>query len=140
MLQLRGPAPGFQRNPDHRIAVRPSREHWQVSKDGQLLADSRRALLLDESRYGTVVYFPPEDVKLDLLRSTDSRTTCPFKGEADYLAMKSSASGTDIAWRYRHTFDEVADIAGYIAFYEERTTITQQSPDTQPEEPTRISN
>jgi uncharacterized protein (DUF427 family) len=126
MLQTRGPAPGFQRHPDHRIVVRPSRKQWQVSKDGQLLASSERALLLDESRYGTVVYFPPEDVNMKLLRSTESRTTCPFKGEADYLEIDSSESNTDIAWRYRQTFDEVADIAGYIAFYEERTTIAEQ--------------
>jgi len=122
MIRNRGPAPGYRRYPDHRIAVRRGAARYTVQLDGILLAQSEKVLVVEESGYGEVVYFPPQDVNLDRLSETDSRTTCPFKGEAGYFSVAGAKS--DIAWRYPATYDEMSDIAGYIAFYADRIQLT----------------
>jgi len=77
------------------------------------------ALALDETGYDRALYFPPEDVDTHKLAASDTRTTCPFKGEARYYAV----DGEDVAWTYRAVYDEVAPIAGYVAFYPGRADI-----------------
>ena len=129
MTDSRGPAPGFKRHPDHRIDIGSASGRWQARLGGQLLADSEHALLLDESRHARVVYFPRDDVAEDRLVATDSKTTCPFKGEASYFRRADDEGGEDIAWTYPETFDEVADIAGFVAFYANRVTVTDSSND-----------
>lgn len=124
MSQSRGPAPGFRSHPNHRIDIRPAGRRWQATLADRVLASSDRALLLDESRHPRVVYFPREDVVADSLAATESKTTCPFKGEASYFCHADDEGGDDIAWTYRETFDEVADIAGFIAFYANRVSVT----------------
>ncbi len=123
MTQSTGPAPGFHRYPDHRVAVRRSAARFTAQLGGRLLADSENVLIVEESGYGEVVYFPPQDVSLDLLSETDSRTTCPFKGEASYFSAEDTKP--DIAWRDRVTYDEVSDIACHIAFYTDRIQLTE---------------
>lgn len=116
-----GKAPGFDRSPDHTITIRPAGSRCQVHDGDALIADSRYALILEESGYAPVVYFPREDVRLERLESSERRTTCPFKGEASYLAVPD---GDPIAWSYPETYDEVAAIAGHIAFYPDRVRVT----------------
>ncbi len=123
MTASRGPAPGFHRCPGHRVAVRRSAGRFTVQLGGRLLADSENVLIVEESGYGAVVYFPPQDVSLDLLSATDSRTTCPFKGEASYFSAEDATR--DIAWRYPVTYDEVSAIAGHVAFYTDRIQLSE---------------
>jgi len=59
------------------------------------------ALALDETGYDRALYFPPEDVDTHKLAASDTRTTCPFKGEARYYAV----DGEDVAWTYRAVYD-----------------------------------
>lgn len=125
MSNSRGPAPGFQRHPDHSIAIRPALARWQVQGRDGLVADSLGALILDESGYAPVVYFPRADVRMRRLTPTASKTTCPFKGSASYWRLASSGSAQDVAWSYPETYDEVTDIAGYVAFYADRITVTE---------------
>lgn len=123
MTQPRGPAPGLKRYPDYRIEIRPAGGRWQATLGDTVLASSERALLLDESRHPRVVYFPREDVVEGHLVATDSKTTCPFKGEASYFRSADGEGGDDIAWTYPETFDEVADIAGFVAFYSNQVSV-----------------
>lgn len=120
-----GAAPGFRRHPQHQIEIRAAATRWQASHGNDLLADSSDALLLHESQYAPVVYFPRADVKLGLLVATDSKTTCPFKGEANYYRIATTVSGDDIAWSYAVTYNEVSPIAGHVAFYADRVLVTE---------------
>ena len=117
-----GPAPGFKRNPDHAIEITPAATRWQARRGDEILADSDDALVLQEANYPPVVYFPRDDVSLTRLVATDSKTTCPFKGEAAYFAVSDSPG--DVAWTYPDTYDEVAAIAGHVAFYTNKVTVT----------------
>ena len=75
----------------HRITTRPSERQVRVESGGQVLAESNRAIELDETGLPTRFYLPREDVRMDLLTPTDTTSLCPFKGDASYF----SAPGAD---------------------------------------------
>lgn len=50
-----------------------------VHLDGQLLADSRKPVVLFETGLPMWPYLPREDVRLDLLTESDTVTRCPYK-------------------------------------------------------------
>ena len=45
---------------------------------GDVVADSRNAHLLHETGHLPVYYFPPEDVRRDLLAPSDTTSECPY--------------------------------------------------------------
>ena len=72
----------------HRVEVEPTPRRVRVVFNGETIADSRRAVLLRESNLLPVYYFPPEDVRSDLLAPTEQHTRCPYKGEASYWTIR----------------------------------------------------
>lgn len=124
-----GPSPGAARHPQHRMNIRASNKMWRVMLDGRELAASNQALLLEESGYEPVTYFPPQDVSIESMLRSDSQTTCPFKGQAGYFAAIVDRSRQDIAWFYPAVYDEVESIAGYIAFYADRVEMEPEGID-----------
>ncbi|WP_417767513.1 DUF427 domain-containing protein [Stappia sp.] len=114
---MANPAPGFARHPGHAITLHRSGERIRVAIKGMPLADSRNSVTLRESGYPDLHYLPRADIRMDrLLRSTHT-TRCPFKGEATYWNL--DAPGSEIAnagWGYESPYDEVAEIAGHVAF------------------------
>ena len=121
------PAPGFINHPDHRIAIEPVGKRWRAHIEDDVLAESDNALVLREGRYPPVVYFPRNDVAAARLVATDSKTTCPFKGEASYFRHVDGSN--DVAWTYTETYDEVEAIAGYVAFYTNKVDVTDEPED-----------
>lgn len=122
-MNTKGPAPGFINHPDHRVRILPSDQLWIVLDGDTVLAQSRRALVVEETGYERVIYFPPTDVSMQRLIQTDDRSTCPFKGEARYFVHAMNVNTQPIAWTYPSVYDEVASIQGYIAFYEDRVNM-----------------
>src|SRR5260370_7314792 len=59
---------------------------------GETVVDSTNAKLLHETGHLPVYYFPDEDVRGDLLFDSETRTTCPHKGEARYHSLPVGAS------------------------------------------------
>jgi uncharacterized protein (DUF427 family) len=111
---------GHPRDPFHRIDVVPSSRHVRVERDGEVLAESSRPYLLFEPPLPVRYYVPPDDVALDLLEPSRTRTTCAYKGHtSSYWAL----DGRDVAWSYAEPLREVADVAGLIAFFNERVDI-----------------
>ena len=85
---------------------------------GETVADSRRAMLLQESGLQPVYYFPPEDVRSDLLESTDKHTHCPKKGDASYYTIRvGDRVVKNGAWYYPEPLDGAPPIEDLIAFY-----------------------
>ncbi|MFI0975490.1 DUF427 domain-containing protein [Streptomyces sp. NPDC021093] len=99
----------------HRITVEPSTTHVRVVRDGQLLAESRRPLLLRETGLPVRYYLPPEDVRTEHLTASDTSTHCPFKGDASYWSVPG---GADLVWAYPDPKAEVAAIKGHFCFHE----------------------
>jgi uncharacterized protein (DUF427 family) len=106
---------------DHPITIEPQNARVVVRAGNQVIADSRHALSLREASYPPVLYIPRADVDLTLLKRIDRSTHCPYKGDASYFSMPTAgALGANIAWSYERPYDEVAAIAGHIAFYPDR--------------------
>lgn len=123
MTAIQGPAPGFQRHPEHRISIQAAGAHWQAKISGVVLADSSHAQVLSEAGYGEVVYFPSADVRWDELVSSSSETACPFKGRASYFRLASAPDGADVGWTYPATYNEARAIKKHVAFYTDRISI-----------------
>jgi uncharacterized protein (DUF427 family) len=120
-----GPGVGTGMASGHTITIRPANLHVVVSVDGEKLAESDRPVLLDETGLPTRYYLPREDVRTDLLRPTDSATTCPFKGEASYWsAQVGGETFQDLVWSYETPIPQAEGITGLMSFYPDRVELT----------------
>ncbi|MGP8001943.1 MAG: DUF427 domain-containing protein [Streptosporangiaceae bacterium] len=109
----------------HTITTTQGHAHVVVTLDGTKLAESARPVLLDETGLPTRYYLPREDVRTDLLRPTDSHTTCPFKGEASYWSADvGGEQHDDLVWSYESPIPQAAEIAGLMCFYPDRVQLT----------------
>ena len=103
---------------DHVLFFEDSPRRVRVMLGGETVADSRRVKLMHETRHLPVYYFPEEDVRMDLLETTDHTTTCPFKGEASYWSVRIGENVAENAvWSYPDPIESAPPIAGYLAFY-----------------------
>ena len=104
----------------HTITTSPANRHIEISLGGVKLAESDRAVRLEETGLQDRYYLPREDVRTEHLRPTDTRSTCPFKGEASYWAIDvDGATYPDLVWSYEHPIPGAAGIAGLLCFYAE---------------------
>lgn len=110
----------------HPITIRPTGSRVTVRVGGVKVADSGSALSLAEASYPVVQYIPIADVDQSLLRRTDTRTYCPYKGDASYYTVQipDGRTETDLIWTYERPYPAVAEIAGHVAFYPNRAEIT----------------
>ncbi|MEU7578381.1 DUF427 domain-containing protein [Streptomyces sp. NPDC041068] len=106
----------------HRITVEQGTDHVRVVRDGQVVADSRRPLVLRETGYPPRYYLPPEDVRTDLLTPSRTRTYCPFKGTASYWSLPDAA---DLVWAYPEPKPDVAAIKDHFCFYDADISTTR---------------
>jgi len=96
----------------------PSPKRVRVQVGGEIVADSRRALLLHESGHQVVYYFPPADVRSDLLEHSDRHTNCPKKGAASYYTICAGDVVVEAgAWYYPDPIPGAPPIKDLIAFY-----------------------
>jgi uncharacterized protein (DUF427 family) len=117
--------PVLQPNAEHPITVVPTGGRVVVEVDGEIVADSVDALTLQESTYPAVQYIPLGDVVQKALSRTDTSTYCPYKGDAGYYSVTTSAGTVDDAiWTYEQPYPAVAAIAGHVAFYPDKADIT----------------
>jgi uncharacterized protein (DUF427 family) len=118
--------PVLKPGPSHRITVTPYRGRVIVARDGVVLADTRAALQLQEASYPPVLYVPREDADLALLEPTDHHTYCPYKGDASYFTIRAGDEPVENGvWSYEHPHDDVAGIAGHLAFYPQHVELRE---------------
>ena len=121
------PAPGFKKYPEHSVTTQPSSAHVQIRYKGELIADTRDAVELHESRSSShvlapvVYYIPRKDVKMDRLAATSHTTHCPFKGDASYFSLKDGPENS--VWSYEAPYDEMLAIKERLAFYPDKFEI-----------------
>jgi len=107
----------FPVEPSHWVHVVACPKRVRVVFGDETVADSKRVLLLREARCLPVYYFPPADVRADLLLPSAYAARCPFKGEARYWSVKAGAQvAPDAVWSYADPAPECAEIRGYFAF------------------------
>jgi uncharacterized protein (DUF427 family) len=112
-----GKSPGFAAHPDHEITFEPSPKRVRVGVGETVIADTIQARLLRETGHMPVYYIPRQDVRMGLLSRTDHTTHCPFKGEASYWSVAADGRvRKNLVWSYERPYDEMPQIAGYLAF------------------------
>jgi len=120
--------PVLEPGPDHPITITPSQARIVVTVAGQVVADSSRALTLQESTYPAVQYIPIEDVDRSLLERTETSTYCPYKGDASYYSIPVGGErSVDAIWVYEAPRDAVKEIKDHVAFYPDRVDSIQVS-------------
>jgi uncharacterized protein (DUF427 family) len=62
-------------------------------------------------------YFPPADVRQELLVPLEATSICEWKGIAASFALVDDPSRMPVAWSYVETFEEFSEIQGWFAFY-----------------------
>jgi uncharacterized protein (DUF427 family) len=110
--------------PDHPITVTPSTEHVVVRAGDRVIADTTRSLTLQESNYPAVHYIPIQDVDQSVLRRTTTSTYCPYKGDASYYTVAAGQELADVVWFYEEPHAPVREIAGHVAFYPDKVSIS----------------
>lgn len=107
--------------PDHPITITPNPKRLRVIFAGQVVAETSRALTLQEASYPPVHYIPRADADAALLRRTERSTHCPYKGDASYYSIEAGGRRAENAiWSYEAPFPAMAEIAGHLAFYPDR--------------------
>lgn len=110
--------PGYGKNPNHKIEAGPAGVRVRVMFNGEVVADTRDAIRLEEGGYPPVYYVPHHDVKMEHFRRTDHTTYCPFKGHASYYSLSAGGRTEENAvWSYERPYDEVSVIRERLAFY-----------------------
>ncbi|GAA3058580.1 DUF427 domain-containing protein [Streptomyces glomeratus] len=109
--------------PGHRVVAVRSAQTVRVTIDGRPVSSSTRPVLVHETGLPVRYYLPPQDVDLTLFEPSDTRTTCPYKGEATYWSFHggdgTAPVRTDVAWAYPDPIDSVPEIKGYLSFYDD---------------------
>jgi uncharacterized protein (DUF427 family) len=115
---------GHPRNPYHRVDCVRSRRRLRVEVGGEVLADTRDVVLLDETGLTPRLYVAREQVRMDLLVASSTRTYCPYKGEARYWSARvGDVEVADVAWSYDDPLPESTPIAGMLSFYAHRVAL-----------------
>ena len=108
---------GHLRDPYHRVDVRDSGRHVRVLAGSEVIAETSRPKLLSETGLPNRFYVPPEDVRLDLLRPSETRTVCPYKGRASYWSLHLDDEPLeDVAWSYERPLENAAKVPGLLSF------------------------
>ena len=98
-------------------AVEPSSRRARVEHGGIVVADSENALRVLETSQPPGIYFPPGDVRMDLLEANGRRTLCEWKGQARYWSLAGSEAA---AWSYPDPVSRYAALRDHVAFYPQR--------------------
>ena len=109
------------RDPYRRVDTMPSSRKVEIILGGETVAETTRAVFLFETHTVVRYYIPKDDVRMDLLKATDSQTRCPYKGLASYWS--ATAGGQvyeNIVWGYEDPIGECPKIKGLVSFYNEK--------------------
>jgi uncharacterized protein (DUF427 family) len=99
----------------------------RVVVNGEVVADTTRALTLRESTYKPVFYIPREDIRMALFERTNHTTRCPYKGEASYYTLRIGGRvAENAAWSYEDPYPALRAIARKLAFYPQRVDAIEE--------------
>jgi uncharacterized protein (DUF427 family) len=78
-----------------------------------VLAESDETVVIEGNHY-----FPPDSIRVEFMRPSDTHTTCPWKGQASYYdVVVGGEVNKDAAWYYPEVKEAAAEIKGRVAFW-----------------------
>lgn len=91
----------------------------RVTLNGAVLAESGSTEVVEGNHY-----FPPEAVNREHFADSDTRTTCPWKGEAGHYHVEVGGERVeDAAWYYPNPKDAAKAIKDHVAFYPNKVEV-----------------
>ncbi len=81
--------------------------------NGKVIAESDKFEIVEGN-----VYFPPDTIKREFFKPSDTHTVCPWKGTASYYTLEvDGKQNKDAAWYYPETKPAANNVKGYVAFW-----------------------
>jgi uncharacterized protein (DUF427 family) len=81
--------------------------------NGEIIAENADTVMVEGNHY-----FPIESVNMKYMKPSDTRTTCPLKGEARYYSIAvGGRKNIDAAWYYPEPKEAASNIKGRVAFW-----------------------
>jgi uncharacterized protein (DUF427 family) len=81
--------------------------------ENTLLAESDNTIVVEGNHY-----FPPDAIKKEFFRPSDTHTICPWKGIAGYYHIQVGEKlSADAAWYYPEPKEAARRIQNYVAFW-----------------------
>ena len=81
--------------------------------NGAVLAESTETIVVEGNHY-----FPPDSVRREYFRESNTHTICPWKGTASYYTIEvDGAVNSDAAWYYSDPKEAAENIRNYVAFW-----------------------
>jgi uncharacterized protein (DUF427 family) len=117
------------KDPFRRVDTLTSLRSVRVSLNGSVLAESAYSIHLYETGLPCRYYIPLSAIRQDVLRRSELKTLCPYKGEAEYydVVLKGEDGKEEIkeglVWYYMRPNMECAQIVGLCCFYNEKVDI-----------------
>jgi len=106
---------------EYRISYEALPGQLSVVIDGLTVANSDKVIILHESYLSPSFYFPREDVDFSLLKRSQNRSFCPFKGTATHWSLHSPNGVVhDVAWSYEQPLHVGKDVGAYVCFYADK--------------------
>jgi uncharacterized protein (DUF427 family) len=85
----------------------------KASWNGTILAESSKTVVVEGNQY-----FPPDSVRAQYFRSSQTHTVCPWKGTANYHDVEVNGErNADAAWYYPDPKPAASQIKDYVAFW-----------------------
>lgn len=81
--------------------------------ENTLLAESDKTIVVEGNHY-----FPPDTIKRDFFKASDTHSACPWKGLASYYNVQVGAKvNPDAAWYYPEPKEAAKSIKDHVAFW-----------------------
>jgi len=78
----------------------------------KILAESDRTIIVENNHY-----FPASSLRMELFKSSETKTRCPWKGEASYYSIiVDGEENKDAAWYYPSPKEAAKEIKDHVAF------------------------
>jgi uncharacterized protein (DUF427 family) len=109
------------------ITLTPAKGPVTITAGDTTLGLTSAALEMKEGSYPAVLYVPRADIDMTKLQKTARSSTCPWKGVASYYSIHTGTGTLENAvWSYEAPLGDMAAIAGHLAFYPDKVTLTQR--------------
>ncbi|MCI5055374.1 MAG: DUF427 domain-containing protein [Flavobacteriales bacterium] len=81
--------------------------------NNEIIAESDDTIIIEGNHY-----FPPNAIKDEFFKSSETHTVCPWKGTASYYNIEVNGEvNQDAAWFYPEVSELAKNIKGYVAFW-----------------------
>jgi uncharacterized protein (DUF427 family) len=102
------------------VDARPSSRYVEVLAGGEVIAQTRRSVVLSETGLPNRWYVPVEDVRPEVLELSATHTVCPYKGTASYRSLRTPGGLIpDAAFCYPAPLDGARTVTDLLCFLAE---------------------